>query len=96
MAGELEHRRRRVGREDPMAAVKEVPGEQPAPAPELDDQAVTCTHRCEQRRDPGCARVGVERVAAVVHLCEVVPVIGIAALAMSRVFSSRRRARQRR
>ena len=60
-----------------MAAVEEVPGEQSAPAPDLDDQAVTCTHRFEERRDPGCARVGVECVPAVVHQREIVPVIGI-------------------
>ena len=60
-----------------MAGVQEVPGEQSAPAPELDDEAVTLAHRCEQGRDSGCARVGMEPVPAVVDQREIVPVIGI-------------------
>ena len=60
-----------------MAGVEEVPGEQSAPASELEHEAVALTNRREQGRDPGCARVGVERVAAVVHEREIVPVIGI-------------------
>ena len=60
-----------------MAGVEEMSGEQSAPTPELDDQAVPLTNRCKQGRDPGCAGVGVEPVPAVVHQREVVAVIGI-------------------
>ncbi len=74
---EVEHRRRRVGREHAEAGVDEIPGEQPAPTPELQHQPVPLAHRCQPLDDPRGAEVGVEPEASVVHEREVGPVVGL-------------------
>ena len=95
-SGELENCRGRVGRDDAVSGVEEVPGEQPTPAAELDDQTSSVTHGPEQRHDARRAHVGVEPEAAVVHQREVVAVIRLIVAVHAGLLSSRRRAGPRR
>src|SRR4051794_18757899 len=73
--GELEHRVRRVGRDDPVPAIEQVPREQSAPAAELDDESIPLSDGREQRQDARRAVVRVEGEPAIVDESEIAPVI---------------------
>src|SRR5262249_47731005 len=75
LARELEHRRRCVRRDHPMAGVQQVPGQEPAPAPDLDDEPATLADGTEQPEDSRSAGVGVEPEPQVVDPREVRPVV---------------------
>ena len=75
VAGEVEHRRGGVRRDHPVSGVDQVPREQSASAPDLDDQAVPCEHGLERCEHPGSARVGVEPEPAVMNEREIAPVV---------------------
>jgi RNA polymerase sigma-70 factor (sigma-E family) len=61
-----------------MAGVEEVLRQQPAPAPELDDEIVGSADRLEQAEYARRAVVSVEPEAEVMHACQVRAVVGIA------------------
>jgi hypothetical protein len=75
-SGELEHRFRCIGRHHPEPGINQVASEQPAPAADLDNQAVAFPHRFEESDDSWSAGVGVEPETKMVHECQIVPVIG--------------------
>ena len=75
IAGEVEHGRGRVRRDHPVTGVDQVPREQPAPAPDLDHQAVPREHGLEQCEHPGRASVGVEPEPTVVDEREIASVV---------------------
>jgi hypothetical protein len=77
---QFEHRGRGIGRDHPVTRVDQVSSEEPAPAPELDDQAVPLAHGLQQLEDPGRAVVGVEAETEVVDQREVAAVVGHVAL----------------
>ena len=60
-----------------MPRVDEVAREQPAPAPDLDDDTASRAHRLEQRQDAGRTVVGVEPETEVVHEGELAPAVRI-------------------
>ena len=78
-AGDVEHRRRRVGGDHAVAGVGEVLGEQAAPAADLHHQPAALPDRRQVGEDPGRASVGVEAEALVVDLGEGGSVVGVVA-----------------
>ena len=77
LPSQSQHRGRGVGCDDAVAGLDEMPGEEPAPAAELDDE--TAAHGLEQRENPWRAGVGMEAEAEVMHQRQVVSVVGQAA-----------------
>ena len=77
LPGEREHRGRGVRGDDVVSRLDEVPGEEAAPAAELEDDAAA--HGLEERKDSGRAGVGMEAEAEVVHQREIVAVVRQAA-----------------
>lgn len=77
--GQVEHRRRGVGRDDPMTRLDEVAGEKAAPAPELEHQPVALTNRGQQLKDARRACIGVEAESEMVRTGEIPPVVRSAA-----------------
>jgi hypothetical protein len=74
--GQLDHRRGGIGGDDPVAGVDQMPGEQPAAAADLQDEAAPFAYRLEQGQDPRRAGVGVKAEAEVMHEGEVLLVVG--------------------
>ena len=56
---------------------RQVPGEETAAAPDLEDHASALAYGFEERQDPGRAIVGMEPEPAVVHEGEIPPVVGV-------------------
>ncbi len=71
-----------------MARVHQKPGQEPAPAAELDDEPVAITDRTQQLEDAGGAVVGVEPEPEVVDEREVGPVVGLAGLRHGAILAS--------
>ena len=77
LARQVEHRRRRIRRDDPVAGIEEVFREEAAAAAELEHQPAALAHRLEQSEDPRGAGVGVEPEPEVVDQREVGPVVRV-------------------
>jgi hypothetical protein len=77
LAGELEHRRRGVGRDHAMAGINQSSRQQSGSAADFDNEAVADQYRLEQREQSrgACRRVKPE--AAMVHEREIATVIRI-------------------
>ncbi len=88
LARQVEHRRRRVGGEHPVAGVDEMLRQQAAAAAELEDEAVAFPYRLEQRQDPGRAPFGVEAEPEVVDAREIGSVVGGAVGTHTRIVPS--------
>src|SRR5918997_6652175 len=70
LAGEVEHRTRRVRRNHAMPGADEVPSQQAASASEFEHEALTLEHGFEQRQNTRGTRVGVETETEMMHKCE--------------------------
>lgn len=70
------------------ARVHQKPGQQPAPAAELDDKPIALPDRPQQFEDAGRALVGVEPEPEVVDEREVRPVRGLAGLRHGAILAS--------
>ena len=77
LPGERQHRGRGVRSDDVVSRLDEMPGEEAAPAAELEDEAAA--HGLEEREDARAAGVGMEAEAEVVHQREIVAVVRQAA-----------------
>ena len=77
LPGERQHRERCVRGNDVVSGLEEAPGEEAAPAAELENEAAA--HRLEEREDARCGGVGVEDEAEVVQQREIVAVVRQAA-----------------
>jgi hypothetical protein len=77
LSGEVEHRRRGVRSDDPMAGLEEVPRQEAAAAAELENEVVVVSNRPEQLEDPRCTEVGMEAEPTVMHERQVAAVIRV-------------------
>jgi hypothetical protein len=73
LARQVEHRRRCIRRDDPVAGVEEVLRQEAAAAAELEHEPAALPHRLEQGEDPRGAGVGMEPEPEVVDQREVAP-----------------------
>lgn len=76
LAGQFQHGGRRVGGDDAVTGLDEVPGQQAAPATQLDHDAASGSNGLQQLEDARRAPVGMKSEAEVVHEGEVRPVVG--------------------
>ena len=77
LAGQVEHRRRGVRRDDPVARVYEVLREEAAATADLEHEPIPLADWLQEAEDPRRAHVGVEAESEVVYEGEVSPVVRV-------------------